>query len=613
LAERRLIREERDIQTEKDVEELLFDQRIAKMNPPSGPAAKAPATAPRIPSLQGKPSLGFQGEGKPEANFQDTVLDLANIGDDPGEVSFEAIEEAGGIANIMYGERIDSPVVRPLNDVLSALLGETTSSQRARPEPQEMESWQKGLLFVSDVVAAFHGRTMPSTQLDQMRFRGYSLEDQQNQERYLKGLDFINKFTLELGNLPIEARMKFAIQQSAQTRKTFGEGFGALLITQASERTKQEAMEMFIKNAPTMEDGSADILMKYMTYLTGAGDIEEAQLIAREKLFGSGKTLGALEMDALYFAPSLLEEKLDGFTSELRALGGDNAALANAIASGEKISPSEIINANKDLPENSPFKLDKAVLSTLRMDPGRFAAVLPGMVNAEQQAAEQVAMNNAERSLPITFIGGKDSAIPGDIVTAPGLSKKAAWLMDNNYDRLESMMDMLGGQGGGMSDSNMISLGRDFIKESGSFSKIKMAFKTILAASREPNAPGNVAMIFAFMKSLDPGSVVREGEQETARKARARLDTIKTWVSRNVKGNTLTETQVEQFVKIATGIYGESAREQELRVNRWVQRLDGLKVPRDRQSGVIVDLIGADRALFGEPSGELKAVMDRYQ
>jgi hypothetical protein len=289
--------------------ELGLGRRNAKLDKPGPAAAGTPASAPA------ELNLGGQREEQSGDDFTDLFLRELKVGregEPSTEFSFKDIKEAGGLDEIIGGERLRTPGVREVNDVLSALLGRTTGTQRARPEPEEMSPWQKGLLFVSDVVAAFDGRQMPSTQLDLQRWKGYSLQDQLNQESYLKGLDFINKFTVQLGNLPIESRMRFAIQQSARVRKEFGEGFSAILIAQAAEPTKQEGMEMFLNNIEIYKDGASDGLTKYMTYLTGAGDIEEAQRIAREHLFGIKGNKGALEMDALYHAPALFEGKLEG-------------------------------------------------------------------------------------------------------------------------------------------------------------------------------------------------------------------------------------------------------------------------------------------------------------
>jgi len=575
------------------------------LNPPLGPAAAVP---------------GLPSDPVPQANYTDLVLKGLNIGDDPDQVSFEAIKEAGGLGEIFGEERFKTPGVREVNAVLESLLGKTNNIQRAKPDVEELSSWQKGLLFVSDISAAVEGRMMPSLQLRDSLKRSITLQDQHNQEEFLKGTEALVKYSEALSQLPIEQRMRFAIQQSARLRRDFGEGFGANLISLAAEPTKADALEAFLGNVREgglFEDGSADILTKYAAYLTGSGDVDEAQLVIREYLIGGKGNQGALEMDALYHAPALLEGKLDGFTAELRELGGDEARLAEKMMTGEQVSPSEIINANEKIALNSEFKLGNAVVRTLRVDPGRFAAVLPGMVNAEQQVEEQKAINDSERSLPVDFIGGPKSAKPGDIITAPGLGQKAAWAQANGYNTLAGSMDKLSGLGGGMTDANMIRLGADFEKESKSYGTLKAAFKVVREALAHDNPVGNLAAIFKFMKTLDEISVVREGEQKQAAGARSRLDALKTWVSRNISGETLTDTQKEQFLEVAMGIYGEAVYEQSLRVNRWVGRLDGLGVDRDRHGGIIVDFIGEDRSLFeAAPQGvieEPQGALDRFQ
>lgn len=65
------------------------------------------------------------------------------------------------------------------------------------------------------------------------------------------------------------------------------------------------------------------------------------------------------------------------------------------------------------------------------------------------------------------------------------------------------------------------------------------------------NAASDLAMIFMFMKSLDPTSVVREGEQEMARKATGVPDAMYNYVNKLSKGETLNPTQRKEFLEVA--------------------------------------------------------------
>jgi len=55
-------------------------------------------------------------------------------------------------------------------------------------------------------------------------------------------------------------------------------------------------------------------------------------------------------------------------------------------------------------------------------------------------------------------------------------------------------------------------LRKDFESQSKDFFSINQSFERVKAASDEPSAAGDLALIFNFMKMLDPGSVVRESE-----------------------------------------------------------------------------------------------------
>ena len=57
---------------------------------------------------------------------------------------------------------------------------------------------------------------------------------------------------------------------------------------------------------------------------------------------------------------------------------------------------------------------------------------------------------------------------------------------------------------------------KDFEKQAGAYTRV-------VDSARDPSAAGDLALIFNFMKVLDPGSVVREGEFATAAGARAEL------------------------------------------------------------------------------------------
>ncbi len=81
------------------------------------------------------------------------------------------------------------------------------------------------------------------------------------------------------------------------------------------------------------------------------------------------------------------------------------------------------------------------------------------------------------------------------------------------------------------------------------FQKIKNAAKA------EPTAANDMAMIFGYMKMLDPGSTVREGEYASAENARGIPGTIANSYNKLLKGERLTPAQRMEFLKSAQGQY----------------------------------------------------------
>ena len=63
-----------------------------------------------------------------------------------------------------------------------------------------------------------------------------------------------------------------------------------------------------------------------------------------------------------------------------------------------------------------------------------------------------------------------------------------------------------------------------FEANSSDFFKVRDAFNRVVTSAEDPSAAGDLALIFNFMKTLDPGSVVRESEFSTAAQAGSFLD-----------------------------------------------------------------------------------------
>lgn len=89
------------------------------------------------------------------------------------------------------------------------------------------------------------------------------------------------------------------------------------------------------------------------------------------------------------------------------------------------------------------------------------------------------------------------------------------------------------------------------------FTKQTASYQTILDSAKDPSPAGDMALIFNFMKVLDPGSTVREGEYATARQAGSLLDRmgLRNLYNTTLQGFTLSPAQRADFVNRAGTLY----------------------------------------------------------
>lgn len=90
------------------------------------------------------------------------------------------------------------------------------------------------------------------------------------------------------------------------------------------------------------------------------------------------------------------------------------------------------------------------------------------------------------------------------------------------------------------------------------FNLITSAYGRIITSAKEPTAAGDLALIFNYMKMLDPGSTVREGEFANAQNAGG-VDTRARSLYNNIReGTRLTAGQRDDFAKRATMLYSQA-------------------------------------------------------
>ena len=88
------------------------------------------------------------------------------------------------------------------------------------------------------------------------------------------------------------------------------------------------------------------------------------------------------------------------------------------------------------------------------------------------------------------------------------------------------------------------------------FKDVDVAFRKIQSATQNVSAAGDLSLIFGYMKMLDPGSTVREGEFANAQNAGGVDDRVSAAYNKVKEGQRLSESQRRDFLAQAQGVYG---------------------------------------------------------
>lgn len=98
-------------------------------------------------------------------------------------------------------------------------------------------------------------------------------------------------------------------------------------------------------------------------------------------------------------------------------------------------------------------------------------------------------------------------------------------------------------------------LSDDFTRDTKDFTVMDDAYAKIQAASKLGTGPGDIALIYGFMKLQDPGSTVREGEYATAQNSAGIPDRVRAAYNKAIDGEKLAPAVRANFVATAKSTY----------------------------------------------------------
>ncbi len=156
--------------------------------------------------------------------------------------------------------------------------------------------------------------------------------------------------------------------------------------------------------------------------------------------------------------------------------------------------------------------------------------------------------------------------------------------------------------------STALKLSDDYEARSKDFYTVRDAYNRIQEVAKDVSPAGDLALIFSYMKVLDPGSSVREGEFANAQNAGSAFDRIGALYNKVREGTRLTQSQRSDFMTQAKSLFTASQKQQQQTADEYSARADKFGVPAD----LVVRGVNATSADTPKaPSGGQIAVQDQ--
>jgi len=134
--------------------------------------------------------------------------------------------------------------------------------------------------------------------------------------------------------------------------------------------------------------------------------------------------------------------------------------------------------------------------------------------------------------------------VVGELALTPGSA--------NLVGKLSNVLAQLKPSGGGVEDQRQFTRANQmygrFLQQTKKEQEIALNYNAVLSATRDPSPAGDLSLIFAYMKMLDPGSVVREGEFATAANTGSVPERIRAQYNKIISGERLTTGQRADFL-----------------------------------------------------------------
>lgn len=159
---------------------------------------------------------------------------------------------------------------------------------------------------------------------------------------------------------------------------------------------------------------------------------------------------------------------------------------------------------------------------------------------------------------------------PQPIYTAPDPAGAEQRTYDRNQDTISNQRDAAGEARAARSEARAIDDGAfdrvgklrtefNSLPDVKAFREVKVTADQIVTLAESGSAMADIGLVTSFMKALDPGSTVREGEFATAQNASGVPGQIRNAYNQLIDGKRLNDTQRADMAKVAQGLLASRA------------------------------------------------------
>jgi hypothetical protein len=143
----------------------------------------------------------------------------------------------------------------------------------------------------------------------------------------------------------------------------------------------------------------------------------------------------------------------------------------------------------------------------------------------------------------------------------------------------------------------------EYNTQSKDFRTVEDSYSTITSLAQKPSAAGDIGLLTSYMRMVDPGSTVREGEFATAENAGGVPSRVRARYNNLLRGERLSEDQRKDFVGQARNMY--SARKEQ-----WGKVRSRYSDLAQRANVNPADVVGTDDAIPVTDQGPAKIASD---